>query len=121
VAHERAGVAVHPAGTSLAEGATVILVIQMGMLYAVAACRIVYVLDEPRHFGFAYGTLPMHPEQGEEAFLVECDADESVWFRITAFSRPHDPWARLGAPVARVIQRRVTNGYLRGLREYVLR
>jgi uncharacterized protein (UPF0548 family) len=29
-------------------------------------CRVVYVLDEPERRGFAYGTLPGHPESGEE-------------------------------------------------------
>jgi uncharacterized protein (UPF0548 family) len=29
-------------------------------------CRVVYVVDEPRRAGFAYGTLPGHPEIGGE-------------------------------------------------------
>ena len=33
-------------------------------------CRVVAIVDEPDRFGFAYGTLPVHPEQGEESFLV---------------------------------------------------
>src|SRR4051794_8053903 len=37
-------------------------------LVIVIPCRIVYVVDEPRRRGFAYGTLPDHPEQGEESF-----------------------------------------------------
>jgi len=28
------------------------------------AARIVYVIDEPRRFSFAYGTLPGHAERG---------------------------------------------------------
>jgi uncharacterized protein (UPF0548 family) len=35
-----------------------------------APCRIVYVIDEPDRRGFAYGTLPGHPERGEEAFII---------------------------------------------------
>ena len=118
-AHRGAGVSIYPADATLTEGTTVVLAITVGLVRAVAACRIVYVADEPQRFGFAYGTLNLHPEQGEEAFMVEHDPDGTVWFRITAFSRPHDRLARLGAPVARSIQRRVTNGYLRSLERFV--
>lgn len=65
------------------------------------ACRIVYVTDEARTFGFAYGTLPQHVEKGEELFQVEWREDDSVWYRILAFSRPQwwpvwlvYPWSR---------------------------
>lgn len=37
-------------------------------------CRIVAVADEPNRYGFAYGTLPVHPECGEEAFILSRDA-----------------------------------------------
>ena len=40
-------------------------------MWTLNACRIVYVVDEPRKFGFAYGTLPDHAESGEERFTVE--------------------------------------------------
>jgi len=118
-AHRGAGVAVYPSGAPLAKGTTVVLVIGIAMVRAIAACRIVYVVDEPNRFGFAYGTLALHPEQGEESFVVEHDTDDTVWFRITAFSRPHDAIARLGSPVARAVQRQVTNAYLRSLERYV--
>ncbi len=36
-------------------------------------CRVVYVVDEPDRRGFAYGTLPGHPETGEELFCVRPD------------------------------------------------
>src|ERR1700712_1421230 len=32
--------------------------------------RVVWVLDEPDQQGFGYGTLPGHPEEGEESFVV---------------------------------------------------
>ncbi len=35
--------------------------------YVDAACRVVAVIEEPDRFGFAYGTLPTHPERGEES------------------------------------------------------
>lgn len=62
-----------------------------------APVRVVYVVDEPRPAGFAYGTLPGHPESGEEAFVVEHAADDSVRLTVTAFSRPATLLARLGA------------------------
>ena len=77
------------------------------------------MVDERERFGFAYGTLPLHPASGEEAFVVERGPDGAVRFRVVAVSRPASPLARVGAPVARLVQRRVTNGYLEGLRRAV--
>jgi len=73
------------------------------------ACRIVYVLDEHgpmRRFGFAYGTLRAHVEQGEERFSVELHADGGVWYDLRAFSRPRYWPVRLGAKLARRLQAR---------------
>jgi uncharacterized protein (UPF0548 family) len=70
------------------------------------AARIVYVIDEPRWFGFAYGTLPGHVERGEERFSVEWLDDDTVWYDLMAFSRPHYWGARLVKPFARRLQRR---------------
>jgi uncharacterized protein (UPF0548 family) len=58
-------------------------------------------------YGFAYGTLPDHPERGEERFLVEWNrADDSVWYELLAVSRPGHWLARLGYPYARYEQAR---------------
>jgi uncharacterized protein (UPF0548 family) len=84
--------------------------------YVTAAGRVVYVVDEPQHFGFAYGTLPGHPEQGEEPFDVLRDRERLV-FRVVAFSRPRDPLARLGAPVTRAFQLRINRAYLNAMRQ----
>ncbi len=59
-----------------------------GPVRITAPCRVVYTVNEPDRQGFACGTLPGHPECGEEAFLVERDDDGAVTFAITAFSRP---------------------------------
>jgi uncharacterized protein (UPF0548 family) len=83
-----------------------------------APCRIVSVVDEQARWGFAYGTLSGHPEQGEEAFVVSISADETVRFEVVAFSRPGDPLVRLSGPIGRGIQEVGTNGYLRALRRY---
>jgi uncharacterized protein (UPF0548 family) len=117
--HRHADIALHPVVPPIEEGVTVIQAIALPVLSAIAACRIVYVIDEPHKFGFAYGTLPAHPEQGEEAFIVEMQAGGGVEFVITAFSRPRHPLARFGSPVTRRIQLAVTNRYLEGLQKYV--
>ncbi|MCE9547818.1 MAG: DUF1990 domain-containing protein [Planctomycetia bacterium] len=72
----------------------------------VNCCRIVYVIDESRRFGFAYGTLPDHAESGEERFLIEIDPQGNVWYDILAFSRPRHLLVRLGTPYARRMQKR---------------
>jgi uncharacterized protein (UPF0548 family) len=96
------------------EGATVLLGIGVGPLVMVAPCRVVAVIDEEDRFGFAYGTLPGHPERGEELFAIEREEGGST-FRINAFSRPDQVLVRLGGPVARRMQTRVTNRYLGAL------
>ena len=80
-----------------------------------APCRVVYVVDGQREKGFAYGTLPGHPESGEERFAVLWREDDVVEIRIRAFSRPATWWARLGGPVARRVQLGITQRYLRAL------
>jgi len=74
-------------------------------LWMLFPARVVYRVDEPRRFGFAYGTLPDHPERGEERFLVEwSQADDSVWYDLLAVSRPGHWLARLGYLYARYEQ-----------------
>ena len=69
--------------------------------------RVIYSIDEPNVFGFAYGTLPQHAETGEERFLVEqSPTSGEVTYRIQAFSQPRHPLAKLGYPLARATQRR---------------
>ncbi|QGU07453.1 hypothetical protein COCCU_07600 [Corynebacterium occultum] len=63
-----------------------------------------------------YGTLPGHVENGEEAFLITLEPSGEVRARCVAFSKPAWFWARLGKPVARVVQLAVTDAYLRGMR-----
>ncbi|CAA0096312.1 Uncharacterised protein [Mycolicibacterium vanbaalenii] len=82
----------------------------------VAPCRVVYVVDEPDRRGFAYGTLPGHAESGEELFLVRYDpTTDNVIAEVIAFSRHATWWSRLGSPVTSLVQRRVTDRYLRAL------
>jgi uncharacterized protein (UPF0548 family) len=73
-------------------------------LYSLNFCRVVYVIDEPRKYGFAYGTLPEHVEAGEERFLVEWLDDDSVWYDVFAFSRARHVLARIANPAIRGLQ-----------------
>ncbi|WP_019929969.1 DUF1990 family protein [Nocardia sp. BMG111209] len=89
----------------------------IGPLALTAPCRVVYVLDEPDRRGFAYGTLPGHPEVGEELFAVEYDpADDTVHGVVSAFSRAGSWYTRLGGPVARLVQHWMARRYLAAVR-----
>jgi uncharacterized protein (UPF0548 family) len=104
------------ASSAIAERGTVVLLgLGTGRLRIGAPCRVVYLTDEPGRRGFAYGTLPGHPERGEEAFLIEQHHDGTVSFTITAFSRPATPLAKAAGPAGRAIQRHLTTRYLRAL------
>jgi uncharacterized protein (UPF0548 family) len=111
-AHRGAGVRVRPEGEPI-EGGTIVLTFALGPLHVMAPCRINSVTNIPSQFGFAYATLPGHPEQGIETFTLQRNDDGSITFFIDAISRPADTLTRLGGPVARVIQSRVTDRYLR--------
>ncbi|MEV4235047.1 MULTISPECIES: DUF1990 domain-containing protein [unclassified Nocardia] len=102
------------ADTPTAEPGTGLTVrLGIGPVGITAPCRVVYVLDEPDRRGFAYGTLPGHPEIGEELFAVEYDTtDAAVYGVVTAFSRPGAWYVRLGGPVVRAIQRIIAGKYI---------
>lgn len=79
-------------------------------------CRVVYVIDEPCRRGFAYGTLEGHPESGEEFFGVRFDpSDGAVVAEIAGFSRPGRWWVKAGDPLASLVQRTITDRYLRAV------
>jgi uncharacterized protein (UPF0548 family) len=109
------GASVHPA-TPPEPAATVLISYGVGPLRAVIPCRVVWTVDEPGRVGFAYGTLPGHPECGEEAFLVRRDDAGQVWGTVLAFSRAAAWYTRLGGPVARAAQRFMAGRYLAALR-----
>ncbi len=69
-----------------------------------APCRVVWTVEEHRRAGWAYGTLPGHPECGEQAFVVDRTGDGTVWLTITAFSRAAKWYARAGGPATRGLQ-----------------
>lgn len=105
----------------LQEGTTVAILIHIFGVWWLNASRIVYLIDETepvRRFGFAYGTLTDHAEKGEERFSVEWREDDTVWYDLLAFSRPHHPLAKIGRPLARQIQKRFAKDSLAAMMRF---
>lgn len=109
--HERAGLVVRASGPA-AEGTVVEMRLGAGPVAVRIPCRVVAVVDEADRCGFSYGTLPGHPECGEEEFLLERTADGSLRFTVSAFSRPATLLARAGGPLTGLVQRAMTRRYL---------
>lgn len=113
------GARIHPANALLAQDTTLAVVLPLGPFTMVAPDRIVMMVDEPNRFGFAYGTLPGHPERGEESFMVEHRPDGVVQATICVEAGPGTLLTRIGAPLTRRFQRRAVRGYLTALEHYV--
>lgn len=112
---ERSGIRV-AASTPAAEPDTVVLMrLGVGPASLRIPCRVVYTVEEVDRVGFAYGTLPGHPESGEELFLLERTAEDRARLTISAFSRPATRLARAGGPATRWMQTLMTQRYLRAL------
>ncbi len=88
-------------------GTNVAILVKHFGFWSLNACRVIERIAEPGRYGFFYGTLEDHAEQGEELFTVEHDpSDDSVTYEIRAVSRPRALLARLGYPVSRSLQKR---------------
>ncbi|GAA4590599.1 uncharacterized protein (UPF0548 family) [Actinoplanes octamycinicus] len=98
--HRATGAGVRASGRRAAPGVRLIV----GVGPVTAPCEVVWVAQEEHKIGFGYGTLAGHPARGEEAFVVERDEQDRVWFTVTAFSRPAGPLMRLAGPVAVLFQ-----------------
>src|SRR5262249_39112184 len=88
-----------PSSAPIESGQAIGLVIRAMGVWWWNSARIVYTIDEPNRFAFAYGTLPGHVERGEEQFAVEMTDGGAVWYTIRAFSRPRILAARLANPL----------------------
>lgn len=123
-AFPRGWIEVFPSAAPLAQGTTVAVLARHLGLWSLNACRVVeiFAANTAASYGFAYGTLADHVESGEERFVVELEAaDESVWYEIRATSRPQAALARLGYPVARLLQARFRRDSAAAMREAVAR
>ena len=79
---------------------------------------VVAVVENHDRVGFAYRTLPGHPVDGEEAFVVHRDtADGDVVLTVRSLTRPasQQPW-RILHPLLRIVQVVARRRYLRALR-----
>ena len=112
VCHRGLGATVHPADAALDVGTSLLVVLHVGPVSIVVPDRIVAVVDEPRRFGFAYGTLEGHQERGEESYVVEHLDDDRVVATIGLDARPATAAARLVAPAVGWFQRLAVRRYL---------
>lgn len=115
--HRRAGLVVQAPGPAH-PGLVVAMAAPLPVGWVEVICRVVDVTRTAERVGFTYGTLPGHPEQGEESFTVVRHGDQ-VRFEIVACSRPRHPLARLAPPVARLLQRAATTRYLEAMQAAV--
>lgn len=91
------------------------LVAKMGPLRIHEPIEVVAIADEPDRKGYAYGTLNGHPVNGEEAFVVERRADDSVWLTIRSVTWSSRSRWWLATPVVRVLQPFYRRRYLQSL------
>ncbi|MGW5238854.1 DUF1990 family protein [Monashia sp. NPDC004114] len=113
--HEKAGLRVEATDIRARPGTVVVMYLGVGRLALQVPCRVVAVVDEPSRQGFSYGTLPGHPESGEESFVLDHRADGSIQLTVAAVSRPASLPARLGGPLTRAAQAIATRRYLSAL------
>lgn len=102
-------------------GTVVAVLIRHLGLWSLNGARVLYQVvgnDNRPTFGFAYGTLTNHAENGEELFEVFIDrTTRRVMYRIRAVSWPQSPLAWLGQPVVRHLQARFRHDSASVMRE----
>lgn len=111
----RAGAEVRMSETPLREGTRVDMRLRLGPAVFRIPCLVVWAERTEDSCGFAYGTLPGHPERGEERFELRLEPSGEVVFTIFAFSRPGRWFTRLGGPIAGRFQAHMTRRYLDAL------
>ena len=104
------GATVNPAEVIPDLGETIVLGIGIGPLRMRVPNRIVAVVDDPDRYGYAYGSLPGHPECGEEQFLVELRGGGDVVFTIRVDAGPAHQ-LRLFRPVLMAVSRLAVGRY----------
>jgi uncharacterized protein (UPF0548 family) len=113
--HSRAGLHVVASAPRAVRGVVVLMRLGIGGVGVAIPCRVVYEIAEERRIGFAYGTLPGHPERGEESFVVELFDDDQVRLQIVAFSEPARWFTQVAGPISRRGQALMTDRYIRAL------
>ena len=113
--HRSAGINLWPLRPDIEIGQTLALAIPVGPISVSATCRIVKVIDEPDRYGFTYSTLPHHPEDGEESFIVATQLDGNLDVSVTAVWRPATLGNHVCPPFTRFLQNRAITRYLNGI------
>jgi uncharacterized protein (UPF0548 family) len=114
--HRGAGLQVTADRPQAEAGRDVVVGVPAGPLMLLAPCRVVEVFSDPARRGFAYVTLPGHPERGIETFTVRLHDDGRVDLTVQALAGPGTAMVRLGWPVGRLLQRSYTRRYLTAAR-----
>jgi uncharacterized protein (UPF0548 family) len=115
-AQRGAGLRIQADGPASTPGTVVLMTAGLRRLGLDIPCRVVWVVDEPDRRGFAYGTLPGHPESGEESFVVTPGPDGEVGYELRAFSRLATRFSRLGGPVSHRAQSLALDRYVTSIR-----
>ena len=115
-AQRGAGLRVNASGPAGTPGTVVVLTAGLLRLGYDVPCRVVWARTDGDERGFAYGTLPGHPESGEECFLVRLTPDGEVVFEIRVFFRLASLGARLTGPLSLLLQRLATELYVLAIR-----
>jgi uncharacterized protein (UPF0548 family) len=111
-----------PRRASIAPGTVVAVSARHLGFWSLNGCRVVYSIGSrgDQTFGFAYGTLANHVECGEEIFQVSLSPKTGeVSYLIRAASKPRAALARVGYPLARVLQARFRRDSARALRRAI--
>ena len=108
----RAGAEIHLSDAPLHTGTHIDMRLRLGPLRFSAPCVVVWAERTDERAGFAYGTLPGHPERGEERFELTLQPTGEVTFLIVAFSVPGRWFTRVAGPVNRLVQAHATRRYL---------
>ena len=117
--HQQVGLNVTTECLVVTENVEAVFQLRYRCLYVTIACRVLRVMKKESSWGFIYGTLPHHAEQGEESFVVEHLPNDTVRFTVRAHSRPGHPLVKLGSPVARHVQKVINTRYLRAMKDLV--
>jgi uncharacterized protein (UPF0548 family) len=116
-AQRGAGLRIRASGPASTPGTVVLMTAGLRRAGLDIPCRVVWAVDEPDRRGFGYGTLPGHPQSGEESFVVSLRPDGEVVYEVRAFSRPASRLARLGGPVSHRVQTLALDRYVAAIRK----
>lgn len=105
--HRAVGMRIAASAARAAPGVTVVGAIGVGPFRIITPCRVIWATElgaDATRAGFAYGTLPGHPERGEESFVLDQAGNGQIWLTIESFSQPARWFARAAGPAGPALQ-----------------